>query len=122
MKRLPDAEFEAMKAIWDLTPPVTAAQVWARLSGDKEWKVQTVITLLSRLAERGFLLSQKNGKERTFAPLISREAYLRFETGNFVRQYHGDSFTSLVSSLYGGKPISDEDAEGLLRWLGERRP
>lgn len=120
MKRLPDAEFEVMKSIWALPSPCTANQVLAQLDGEKEWKVQTVITLLTRLVERGFLQTEKRGKERLYRPLVDKAEYLRFETGNFVRQYHGDSLASLVSTLYGGKAISDEDAAELLRLLEGR--
>ena len=34
-----------------------------------------------RLVERGFLRSEKHGKERTYFPLVSKEDYLKFETG-----------------------------------------
>lgn len=121
MKRLPDAEFEVMKAVWDQEGLCTAGQILAGLGGEKEWKVQTVITLLSRLVERGFLRTEKQGRERLYAPLVDREEYLRYETGHFIAQYHGNSFTSFVSTLYGGKEISDEDASELLKWLKGRQ-
>lgn len=121
MKRLPDAEFDVMQAVWILDGPCTAAQVAAQLPKDREWRVQTVITLLSRLVDRGFLHTEKRGKERTYSPLIEKETYLQFETGNFIRQYHGNSVSSFVSTLYGGESISDEDAAELMRWLTERK-
>lgn len=121
MKRLPDAEFEVMKAVWALPIPCSAGQVLQALQGEKEWKVQTVITLLSRLVERGFLSTEKQGKERLYRPLLEKEAYLQFETGNFIRQYHGNSFTSFVTALYDGETISDADADELMQWLKERK-
>lgn len=121
MKRLPDAEFEVMKAIWQLPAPVTATQVFSALEQGKEWKIQTVITLLSRLVERGFLSTEKHGRDRSYIPLIGKEAYLQFETSNFIRQYHGNSFTSFISMLHGGKGITDAEAETIARWLQERK-
>ena len=121
MQKLPQSEFEVMKALWALPGPVTAGEVLAQLPPQKEWKVQTVITLLSRLRERGFVTSEKKGKERWFQAAIPREEYLQFETGQFLRQYHDNSFVSFVSALYDGKEMDDADADELLRWLEEKK-
>lgn len=118
MKKLPDAEFELMKAIWSIEPPVTTAQIRAVL--DKDWKGQTVLTLLSRLTERGFLKSEKNGKERNYYPLVTREEYLRFETGNFLENYHENSISSLVSTLFDNKRVSEEEFAELRELLNKR--
>lgn len=121
MRRLPDAEFDVMKAVWALEPPITAGRVLEQLSGAKRWRVQTVITLLGRLVEHGFLQTEKKGKERTYAPLVGKEEYLRFETGCFIEQYHESSLTNLVSTLYGGKQITDEDVDELLAWAKQQK-
>lgn len=121
MKRLPEAEFDVMKAVWALDGPATAGQVWTKLGAVKDWRVQTVITLLSRLVERGFLETEKFGKERRYKALIQRDAYLQFETGNFVRQYHGNSVSSFVNALYEGHMMDDADVDELLRWWKKRK-
>ena len=69
IKKLPDAEFDIMKVVWDNEPPVTTTFVKDQLGKEKEWKIQTVVTLMLRLVERGFLRSEKHGKERTYFPL-----------------------------------------------------
>lgn len=117
MKRLPDAEFEIMRAVWDSTPPITTAIIMETVGREKNWKAQTIITLMLRLVEHGFLRTEKTGRERAYWPLISRDDYLQFETGNFVRFYHENSFASLVTSLLGGKRISDADADELKRLI-----
>ena len=73
VKRLPDAEFEIMKVVWANQPPITTAMVMEQLGKEKEWKAQTILTLMLRLVERGFLRTEKNGKERTYFSLISKE-------------------------------------------------
>lgn len=120
MRKLPDAEFDIMQAIWVAEPPITASRIIA-LSGKGEiWKAQTVNTLLSRLIERGFITSEKNGRERLYYPLIGKEQYLQFETESFMKQYHGNSFMSFVHTLVDGQQLSDEDIEEMLRWMQER--
>lgn len=121
MKKLPDAEFDIMKVVWANDPPITTNIVMEQLGKEREWKAQTVISLMLRLVERGFLHTEKNSKERTYFPLVNREDYLKFETGNFMKQYHESSFLNLVNTLYDDKALSDEDIDELLRWAKERR-
>ena len=121
MKKLPDAEFDIMKVVWENEPPVTTNIIMHQLGHSREWKIQTVVSLMLRLVERGFLRSEKNGKERTYFPLIGKEEYLKFETGNFIKQYHESSFLNLVTTLYDDEALSDEEIDELLKWAKGRR-
>ena len=119
LKKLPDAEFEVMKAVWDTTAPMSVNAVAKRM--DKNWKIQTLISLMHRLIDRGFIRTEKIDKERFYYPVITREEYLKFETGNFVKQYHENSFMNLVTTLYDNKGLSDNDIDELLVWAKERK-
>ncbi len=121
MKKLPDAEFDIMKVVWANEPPMTTPVIMEQLGKEKEWKIQTVVSLMLRLVERGFLRSEKHGKERTYYPLVSKEDYLKFETGNFMRQYHDSSLFNLINTLYDDEALTDEDIDDLLKWAKERR-
>jgi len=121
MKKLPDAEFDIMKVVWANDPPITTPIIMEQLGKEKEWKIQTVVSLMLRLVERGFLRSEKRGKERTYYPLISKEDYLKFETGNFMRQYHDSSIFNLINTLYEDEALTDGDIDELLKWAKERR-
>ena len=120
MKKLPDTEFDIMKVVWENEPPITTNIIMQQLGNEREWKAQTVISLMLRLVERGFIRTEKNGKERTYFPLISKEDYLKFETGDFMERFHGNSFASLVATLYDGNKIKDSDLDQLAKWLKER--
>lgn len=121
MKKLPEAEFEIMKTIWATVPPVTTKQISEILTPDKDWKPQTILTLLVRLTERGFIRSEKQGKERLYYPIISEDEYLAFETQDFMTRFHHQSFASLFSAFYKGKKISEKDLDELETWLKERK-
>jgi predicted transcriptional regulator len=121
MKKLPDAEFEIMKVIWANEPPITTSIIMQQLGNEREWKAQTIISLMLRLVERGFLRTEKNGKERTYFPLVNKEDYLIFETGNFIRQFHDNSLLNLVTTMYDDKALTDGDIDELLKWAKERR-
>lgn len=120
LKKLPDTEFEVMKTIWGCEPPVTTNMLMERLGKEKGWKQQTMIVFLTRLVERGFLRTEKNGKERTYYPLVDKEQYLKFETSTFIERFHDRSIVSLVSTLYNEKALKTSDLDELSRWLKER--
>ena len=121
LKKLPDTEFEIMKVVWANEPPITTNMVMEQLGNEKGWKAPTVISLMKRMVKRGFLKTEKDGKERIYFPLVSKEDYLKFETGNFMKQYHENSFLSLVNTLYNGRQLSEADIEELMKWVKEQR-
>jgi len=110
-----------MKVVWAMEPPVTTTVIREQLEKEKEWKIQTIVSLMLRLVERGFLRSEKHGKERYYYPLINREDYLKFETGSFLKQYHDSSLFNLINTLYEDEALSDSDIDELLTWAKERR-
>lgn len=119
MKKLPDAEFEIMSAVWEFSSPVTIGMILEVLNreSEKAWKPQTIHTLLGRLIARGFLRTEKGGKERYYEPLIERDEYLQFETQNFVERYCGGSRLTLMNTMYQGDKMSDDDVTELLEWV-----
>jgi len=116
IKKLPDAEFDIMKVVWANEPPITTNIIMQQLGNERDWKAPTTISLMLRLVERGFLRTEKNGKERTYFPLINKEDYLKFETGNFIKQFHNNSLLNLVTTVYEDKAMTDEDIDELLNW------
>ena len=120
LTKLPDAEFDIMKIVWENEPPITTAEIMKLLGMEREWKIQTVVSFMQRLSERGFLRSEKNGKERSYYPTVSKEEYINFEASIFLKQYHNNSFLSLATAMYEGKALTDEDVAGLRELLRER--
>lgn len=121
MKKLPDAEFDIMEEVWTNEPTMTTTIIMEKLGKEKERKIQMVVSLMLRLVKRGFLRSEKHGKERTYFSLVSKEDYLKFETGSFMKQYHDSSLFNLINTLYDDKALSDKDIDELLQWAKERR-
>ena len=120
IKKLPDSEFELMKIIWNNPSPISTNQSMAQLAEGLSWKPQTVLTLLTRLIERGFLRSERVGKERIYDPIVSREEYVSYESGSFLERFHDNSFLNLVNTLYDDHKVTDEDLEALKQWLNAK--
>jgi predicted transcriptional regulator len=110
-----------MKVVWANEPPITTNIIMQQLGNERNWKAQTTISLMLRLVERGFLRTEKNSKERTYFPLVSKEDYLKFETGNFIKQFHDNSLLKLVNALYDDETLTGKDIDELLQWAKERR-
>lgn len=123
MKKLPNAEFDIMKAIWHSSTPIVGNDIVLKLNQDttKIWSLQTVHKLLSRLEKRGFLTSEKKGKQRFFSAIIPEMEYLQFETQDFVKSYYSGSLLNLVNALYQDEDLKTEEIEELQEWLNQRR-
>lgn len=115
---LPDAEFEVMDALWSCGEGyVPTTEILAQMQTEK--KAQTILTMLSRLGDKEFLSSRKNGKERLWKAEVTREEYGSFEAKKFVNKIYGGSFSKLISAFYDGKEISEADAKELLALIAE---
>lgn len=116
--RLPDAELEVMQALWGRKVyPVSSVEIMEGLE-EKKWQLATLIKLLSRLEERGFVRREKEGRNNHYTPLVGREDYLAAESRSFLERLHGGSLPSLVAALVESRAISEADVEelaGILR-------
>lgn len=112
-RRIPDSELELMKLIWHSDRPVTSADLMEALKGRKTWGVTTILNLLSRLQEKGFLTSEKKGRFHYFSPLISEDTYRQQEGRSILSRLYGNSVKNFVASLYQGKSISNDDLQEL---------
>lgn len=116
-KKLPEAEFDVMNAIWNGTPPVNTAYLMDTVGKAKGWKAPTLISFLVRLQDRGFITSEKHGKERLYTPVADRCEYTRCVTTEFINKYHNGSFVKLLDALYSNQTLSETDIDDLLIWL-----
>ena len=91
MKHLPDSELAVMKAIWACGEDVSRAEMETHLT-EYNWSANAVNTYLSRLTEKGFVSSRKEGKSLLYTPLVSRNEYLAFDSRRVLK------------ILYDGKP------------------
>ena len=110
-----------MKVVWGKEPPLTSTLLMEELKQTKDWKVPTLSSLLSRLVDRGYLRTEKNGKERTYYPLITEDEYLQFESQDFRQRYAQRSWISLMNAFYDGEAVSDEELDQLQAWLDMKR-
>src|SRR5579862_7772242 len=64
-----------MDVLWDSTEPLTVRQVGLRLT-NRELAHTTVMTVLDRLAKKGFARRQRDGRAWRYCPSATRETYV----------------------------------------------
>ena len=112
LSHLPDAELEVMQALWALECyPAHTSDIAQKLS--RGWKAPTLIKLLSRLEERGFVEARKEGRANVYTPKVLREDYLAAESRSFLNRLHGGSLSSLVAALAPETKLTCEDVKAL---------
>lgn len=119
IRRLPDSELEIMMIIWGANGSVTSAYISEKLKDKKEWKITSVLTFLSRLAEKGFVKSTREGKVNIYSALISEQDYLESEGKSFLEKLYRNSLTTFVSSLYKSNAINVDDLKELRLFIDE---
>ncbi len=119
-KKLPQAELDIMKIIWSTHEPVTSSMIMEKLK-HTDTKQQTVVTFLTRLEKKGFLRSEKPGKEREFYILVSEEEYMQFEARSFFNNFGVKGAFKSLASAFSNEILDKEDIEELQKWLYERK-
>ncbi len=116
IRRLPDAELEIMQAIWICTPPVSRADIECILRDSHPLAATTILTLLSRLVQRGALMTAKQGRSNVYTPVFSRQDYLAAQSKRFLNKLCGGDIHVLAAALC-DSGLSREDTEELRRML-----
>lgn len=118
IRRLPDAELEVMQAIWACTPPVARVEIDEILKDSHPMALTTLLTLLTRLSERGFIKIEKVGRSARYIPLITQEEYLAEQSKRFFKQLCGGSLSTFATALC-NSGLTKEEIEELRRLMDE---
>lgn len=118
IRRLPDAEQEVMQAIWACTAPVARTDIEEILFPEHPMAMTTLLTMLTRLAEKGFISIEKQGRRSLYTPLISQEDYLAAQSKTFFEKLCGRNISTFAAALCDSGLTREEIAE--LRSLLER--
>ncbi len=118
IKRLPESELEIMQIIWKKSAPVSRVDIEQALQETHPLAPTTILTLLTRLCEKGFLSLKKEGRSNLYEPLITEKEYLAAESRSFLdRVFHG-SVASFATALC-DSGVTKEELEELRRLFEE---
>lgn len=113
-KRLSDAELEIMLVVWHSDEqPISASYILEQLQGKRDWALPTLMTVLTRLIKKGYLLKEKQGRNNLYSSVVDEKEYKESEGKSILEKLYGNSFKNFVTSLYNSQAISDDDINDL---------
>ena len=124
LKKLPDSELEIMQILWDLAEAkkdnsenaVLRSEIEEKLADTHPIAMTTLLTLLTRLAEKGFVRIEKRGRKSVYIPVIRRDDYQAQQSRSFLEKVFGGNMSAFAAALQ-GSGISRDDIEELRRLL-----
>lgn len=119
-KKLSDAELDVMLAVWQNRPPVLRSDLEEQLKSHN-WVDTTVLTLLSKLVEKGYLSLERQGRRNLYTPLVSERDYRRWANRSFLGKMYQSSLRRMVASLVESSDLTDRDLQELEEFITEQR-
>ena len=120
-----ETELDVLKVLWEFGPG-TVRELDQRLrEQDHHWAYTTVLTLLQRLAVKGYVTSDKTDVAHVFHAAVSREGLLRQRLKDLANQLCEGTATPLVQALVEGQPLSPGEIQyfrELLDRLESKKP
>ena len=107
-EKISEAELVVMEALWEQSPQ-TATDVADRVAAVRDWSVQTVKTLLSRLMAKDIIAADQDGRRFLYRPLVARDDYVAGESGRLVNRLFGGRISPLVAQLASQDQLTAED-------------
>ena len=123
VQKISDAELEIMKIVWGNPQEVTLfPYIMNGLAArGRPCQKNTLIVLLSRLINKGFLSAEKIGRRNEYTALVSETEYQTAQTKNFLDKIYEGSAKGLVSNLIMGDLLTDEEYKELKELLEKGR-
>ena len=118
IRRIPDTELYVMQILWDMEPPVKRAEIEAKMQEKHPVAQTTLLTLLTRLAEKDFVRIEKEGRSSVYTPLVGKEEYLACQSKRVLERVCGGSIPAFAAAL-SDSGISKEDLATLRELLRE---
>ncbi len=110
MNSLGDLERRIMEAVWAADGPISVREVHGRIGEDRELAYTTVMTVLDRLAKKGLLLRERDGRAYRYTPAQSRDELVAGAMHTALEGDAADRNAALVAFV--GR-VSADEAEAL---------
>lgn len=123
VRQISDAELEIMKIVWGNPAETTLfSYIMEELAKrGKPCQKNTLIVLLTRLVNKGFLSAKKIGRRNEYTTLVSEAQYQTAQTRHFLNKIYEGSAGGLVSNLIAGDLLTDAEYEELKKLLENGR-
>lgn len=110
---LSDCEQMVMKCIWDSGRELRVQEITDDVNRNyqREWKLQTVSTFISRLVKKGYLDMYRKGRTFFYRPLIEEKEYRNWLMAEYIKFWNGGNLVDFVCGLCACAELSDEEKQ-----------
>lgn len=109
-------ERDVMRAIWRAGQPVTGREIAGTITTHQELAYTTVITVVERLRDKGYLGRRRDGRSYRYHPLVTEEDY----ASALMEQVLDDSDDRSGALLRFAGRLTAEEADALRTALTQR--
>ena len=122
VQQVSDAELQLMKIIWAKGGTALYAEIMEELTvTGNTWQKNTIITLLSRLVDKGLIKTNKIGRRNEYTAIVSQEDYQANQAKKLLDKLYAGNARGLVATLIQSDMLTSEDFEELKKyWEGRK--
>ncbi len=114
--KITEAEREVMEVLWEHPEQVKTRELLDLMEKrGKNWKRQTLNTLLFRLEEKGIV----HRKRAYVQAAMSKEDLLQVQTQEILNNFYDGKFGNFFAALMGSSKVTEEDTDRLDALLEE---
>lgn len=119
MEELTNCETMVMQAIWNAGEDRSIQEITEAVNQayEKDWKVQTVSTFLSKMVKKGYLEMRREGRSFLYHPLVSEKAYQSREIEKCVSFWGKGKVSHILSTFSDTHGLTKEEKEEIRRLL-----
>ena len=119
MKNISEAELEVMQVLWQKGAS-TSLEIISEVKKKKEWKNNTIMTLVTRLVNKEFIDVIREDKSLLiYKPKVAEYDYKSKETNNFNEKLYNGSINNMLVAFAKSKKLSKKDLEDLMKLVGD---
>jgi BlaI family transcriptional regulator, penicillinase repressor len=117
-----DAELEVLKVLWAAGPSTVRDVAGALRKQRRKLAYNTVLTLLSRLREKGYVATDRRDTAHLFRPVVTREDLLGSSLAALADRICDGTASPLVHALVRGQRFSVSEIAQLRKLLDDLTP
>ena len=110
-----------MKVLWEAEEDLDLMTISAKVKEEfeKEWKLQTVATFMTRLKKKGYVSVYRNGRRSYYHPLINMNEFKMDVITDNIYFFSRGSASAFICGLFDDVKLTQEDKEKIRKKIDE---
>jgi predicted transcriptional regulator len=117
-----DAELDVLKVLWEAGPSTVRDVAAALRRRRRRLAYNTVLTLLSRLREKGYVAADRSEAAHVFRAIVTRDELVGFSLAALVDRVCDGAASPLVHALVRNQRFSAEEIAHFRKLLDDLTP